>query len=104
MKEIVFITPDDAAFGFSMIGLRQMVIEPAKTEGVLRQAMTDDTIGLIVLDERLLITLPEEILQDIERRWNGVLTILPGPQEGVLHDAYVSRLVSRAIGYQVKLN
>lgn len=103
MKEILFITPDDATLGFAMVGVRQLVIEPQGVEMALRQAMAEDTVGLIVLDERLLASLAEQTLQEMERHWSGVVTILPAPVATTLRDDYISRLVSRAIGYQVKL-
>ncbi len=104
MKEILFLTPDDATLGFAMVGVRQQVVLPQGTEMALRQAVAESDVGLIVLDERLLAAISEQALQAIERQWPGVVTILPGPEESTPQEDYITQLVARAIGYQVKLS
>jgi len=104
MKEIVVISTEDAALGFAMIGLRQMAATVNDVAGLLKLLVEDSDIGLIILDERLLEGVEEEALQWIERNWQGVLTVLPAPQLANVEADYVNRLVTRAIGYQVRLN
>ena len=110
MKKIVFITPPDAAYGFSLAGVPQCAVAAPEAEDTLRTTMSDPETGLIVLDERLITSaqagqgVPAEYLQDLERGWHGILLVLPAPikpPEEV--EDYAARLIRRAIGYHVRL-
>ena len=104
MKAICFLTPEDAAFGFAMTGIEQRTTRPEVAEEALRAALADGAIGLVALDERLLSGISEETLLWAERRRQGILVVLPAPAMGALGGDYVNQLVSRAIGYQVRLD
>jgi V/A-type H+-transporting ATPase subunit F len=40
----------------------------------------------------------------MERRWPGLVVMLPAPREGArVEEDYVLRLIRRALGYQVRL-
>lgn len=104
MKKIIFITPPDARYGFSLTGVSQLIAEPGEAEGAVDRTLGDPDCGVLVLDERLLAGLDEERLQQREKRWPGVVVILPAPETGgrVAED-YAERLIRRVIGYQVRL-
>lgn len=104
MTSIRFITPEDAAFGFGMAGIGQVVTGTDLAELAVREAMADAAIGLIALDERLLASLSEETLRFAEKRWQGVFVVLPAPAGPQAAADYVNQLVARAIGYQVRLD
>ncbi len=104
MKKIVFITPGDAEFGFGLAGIGQQVAEPEGAEAAVRAVVADADTGLVVLDERLLTAVGEELLRDLEDDWRGVVLVLPSPElppAGV--EDYAARLIRRAIGYHVRL-
>ncbi|HML78565.1 V-type ATP synthase subunit F [Geobacter sulfurreducens] len=104
MKRIVFITPADARYGFSLAGVTQLTAAPAEAEAAVRQAMADPECGLVVIDERLLLGIGEERFQEMERRWFGVLIVLPAPEAaGNEEEDYAARLIRRVIGYHVRL-
>lgn len=103
MTAIRFITPADAAFGFGITGIGQSVTGPEQADQTVREAMTDAAIGLIALDERLLAALSAETMHFAEKRWPGVFVVLPAPAGTEAGGDYVSQLVARAIGYQVRL-
>ena len=67
--------------------------------------MADPDSGVVVIDERLLTGIGEERFREMERRWYGMLIVLPSPEkvgaEGV--EDYAQRLIKRAIGYHVRL-
>lgn len=104
MKRIVFITGPDAEYGFSLAGMPQRTAAYSEgTEGLLREAMTEEN-GLVIIDERLMKDVTEERLREIEKRWHGILLILPAPERpGVVAEDYIARLMQRAIGYHVRL-
>jgi len=104
VKKIVFITPADARYGFSLTGVRQMVLAPPELGKTLRTLVDDTAVGLVVIDERLTSSLAPARLRAIERRWPGVVIVLPAPEKAALpEEDYALRLIRRAIGYQVRL-
>ena len=105
MKNLVFITPADARHGFILAGARQLVVTAADAEATLRQILADPDTSVAVIDERLLAGIPEERFREMERRWFGLLIVLPAPEKiGEEGEDYAARLIRRVIGYHVRLN
>lgn len=104
MKNIVFLTPPDAEYGFILAGAVQHIPREECVEEYLKKILTSPGAGLVVIDERLLSGISDEKLREMEDRWYGVMLILPAPQEkGFAAEDYAMRLISRAIGYHVRL-
>lgn len=104
MKRIVFLTPQDARFGFSLTGVRQIVTCPDRLLATLRDVMDNSEIGVLAVDERLVGETPLETLRRLEAQWPGLIVIVPGPEEAAIaEEDYSLRLIRRAIGYQVML-
>jgi V/A-type H+-transporting ATPase subunit F len=106
MKKILFITPEDARFGFTLSGVRQLVTDPAGAAGAVAGAgaVAEANTGLIFIDERLYRHLDEEWLDGVEKRWPGLLIVLPAPEKlAELPADYAMELIAKAIGYQVRL-
>jgi len=105
LKKIVFITPGDAEFGFSLTGTEQRIADEAGLMTILKDTAVDPDTGLIIIDERLMNSDNEEMMKDMERSWHGILLVLPSPEwAGAEIEDYASRLIRRAIGYHVRLN
>ncbi len=105
MKTILFLTPPEARYGFSLTGVVQQTVETEAAESDLRAALQNPGTGVVVIDERLLQKIPEQRIVDMERRWPGLLIVLPVPAKGEEQEEdAILRMVRRAIGYQVKLN
>ena len=105
MKNIVFITPRDAQHGFSLSGVAQFIAAPGEAEAAIQQAMGDPDCGVVIIDERLLAEIREERFREMEKRWFGVLIVLPAPAKvGKEGEDYAERLIRRVIGYHVRLN
>ena len=105
MKKIAFMTPLDADRGFLLAGVSQHAVPAGEAEGKLRELMQDPDMGLIVIDERLLRSLDDERLRELERGWRGVVLSLPSPEKAVPEaEDYATRLIRRAIGYHVRLH
>ncbi len=110
MRKIVFITPRDVEYGFSLTGIEQTIAEAQDAEAVLISTMGDTENGLVIVDERLLSDqressgVSEERLRELENQWQGILLVLPSPEkpEAEVED-YAARLIRRAIGYHVRL-
>ena len=104
MKKIVVITPRDARFGFSLAGVTQLVAAPEEVEGAVCRSMEDPDCGVVIVDERLLSGMAEERFRAMEKRWFGVLVVLPAPETvGRVAEDYAERLMRRVIGYHVRL-
>ncbi len=105
MKRIAFITPEDTRPGFALAGVTHHTARPEEAEALLAKVMADPDTGLAVIEERLASAIDEERFQEMERRWFGVLLVLPSPAEvGVAEEDYVERLIRRAIGYHLRLS
>lgn len=104
MRKVVFITPPDAKYGFSLAGIRHLAVEAGDALKTLQAVLAEPETGLIVMDERLIGAVGEERMREIEQAWNGVFLVLPSPvkQPPEIED-YAARLIRRAIGYHVRL-
>lgn len=104
MKKVVFITTPDAKYGFGLAGVVQYTARGEDAEAVLKEVMTQDDTGLVVLDERLTANIGEDSLRDIEQGWHGILLVLPAPvKPGAAVRDYAAELIQRVIGYHIRL-
>ncbi len=105
MKKIVFITPADAAPGFALAGVTHYASSPGDAEALLKKVMADPDTGVAVIDERLAMAIEEDRFREMERRWFGILLVLPTPwgAGGEAWEDYARRLISKAIGYHVRV-
>jgi len=105
VRRIVVVTPTDARLGFALGGVRQVTSDAAGFDACLRELMADADNGIVVVDERLVPGAAQQRLRELERRWEGLFVVLPGPGGAVpAVEDYVLRLIRRAIGYQVRLS
>jgi len=105
MKRIAVITPPDARHGFALGGVRQRVAAPEALAPTLRELAADPVTGVVIIDERLTAGRARDDIAMLERRWPGLVVVLPAPERAALaEEDYVLRLIRRAIGYQVRLN
>lgn len=104
MKTIVFITPRDARHGFDLSGVTQFIVTPDEAEATIQRAMADPDCGVVIIDERLLAGIGDERFREMERRWFGVLIVLPAPEKmGEEGEDYAERFIRKVIGYHVRL-
>lgn len=105
MKRIVALTPPDASHGFALGGVVQLTATPMDLPARLRQLAGERDTGVVIVDERLLSERARAEIATLERRWPGLVIVLPSPDAaGTAEEDYVLKLIRRAIGYQVKLN
>ena len=104
MKRVVVMTPSDVRHGFALTGVRQRTPVPGQLPDELSALLDDPTVGLVIVDERLVDDGTQVMLRQLERQSPGVVVILPSPRAAVpLEEDYILRLVRRALGYQVRL-
>ena len=104
MKKVLFITPEDAEYGFRLTGAEHFVIKEGALEETLRTVMANEETGLVIVDDRLARGMSDARLREMEKRWYGILLILPAPEKpGAEVEDYAMRLIRRAIGYHVKV-
>lgn len=105
MKHIVVLTPADARHGFALAGVSQVTLAPEGLQRALHELVRDPGTGVIVVDERLVAGAPADRFRDMERRWPGLVVVLPSPERAAkVEEDYALRLIRRAIGYQVRLS
>jgi V/A-type H+/Na+-transporting ATPase subunit F len=104
MSKVIFITPEDARYGFGLAGATQEITAGPETVATLQRVADDPGVGLIFLDERLHQHLDSEWLAHFEKHWPGMLVVLPAPARLAAPELdYAMQLIVRAIGYQVRL-
>lgn len=103
MTEVVFITPVDARFGFSLAGTMQLTVAEEQAEELLRQTVADSDVGVVVIDERLVKAIDAKHYSELEEGWRGLLVTLPAPERETVEEDYLQRLIKRALGYHVRL-
>lgn len=103
MNRIVALTPADADNGFACCGAVQHAVAPGQAAQTLAQALDEAGSGVVILDERLVEEVGEDMLHSFERRWPGVLVVLPPPGVSGAGEDYAMRLIRKAVGYQVKV-
>ncbi|MBJ6725173.1 V-type ATP synthase subunit F [Geomesophilobacter sediminis] len=104
MKKVLFITPADASHGFALAGAAQEVVAAAEAEAALVRVAGEPDTAVAAIDERLLGGIGEDRLRALEKRWSGVLVVLPAPATTAESaEDYALRLIRRAIGYHVRM-
>lgn len=104
MKRVVFITPEDARYGFSLVGVGQIIASQEDIEAVLNKVLVEKETGIVVLDERLSKGIDPERLRQMEERWFGLFLILPAPERPLTAtEDYALEIIKRAIGYHVRI-
>ena len=103
MTEVVFITPEDARYGFSLAGTMQLTVAAEQAEELLRQTIAEADVGVVVIDERLVKAIDAKYFSELEEHWLGLLVTLPAPKRETVEEDYLQRLIKRALGYHVRL-
>lgn len=104
MKRLVFVTPPPADPGFALAGAMQEVATPAQIEATLGRLLAEENNAAVVVDERLLATVPDERLRLLEGNSRILLLALPAPLGGAEGEDYIRRLLRRVLGYQVRIS
>jgi len=103
MKKIAFITTEDADYGFRLAGASQFIAGKEKVVDLVEELIERQEFGIILIDERVLDNDILGKIDELQQNFEGIVSTLPSPyEEGEMAYDIVDRLVSRAIGYQVR--
>ena len=107
MYKVVVLTDTDTADGFRLAGVDVTVCDsPEMTRAQLVSLLDDDSTGIIAVNERLMAGVDERVQKKIDSIYRPIVVSLPIREKleiGEDHRAYLSRLIRRAIGFDITL-
>lgn len=107
MYKVVVLTDPDNGSGFRLAGV-DVVTAASIPEAHTRLAalLDDDTAGIIVVNETLTEAIDERMARKIESIYRPIIVSLPIREKLEIatdHQAYLARLIRRAIGFDITL-
>lgn len=107
MKRFLVITGEGGSAGFRAAGFESVEVKGAQEAAELLMRLTEEEkCGLIAVEEKLLLGVPETVMRRIRRKGLPVVMHIniPGKwEERGVGESPVVRLIRRAIGYQIKI-
>lgn len=107
MYKVVVLTDPDTADGFRLAGVDVATVDsPEQARRTLSSLLDDDATGIIAVNERLMAAVDERIQKKIDSIYRPIVVSLPIREKlemGEDHRAYLSRLIRRAIGFDITL-
>ena len=107
MYKVIVITDSETADGFRLSGCDvQEVDSPEEARRALASLVDDDESGIIAVNERLMSAVDERLQRKIDSIYRPIVVSMPVREKlqvGEDHRAYLSRLIRRAIGFDITL-
>jgi V/A-type H+/Na+-transporting ATPase subunit F len=107
LYKVVVLTDTDTADGFRLAGVDVDVCDtPEMARIKLASLLDDDSAGIIAINERLMSGVDERTQKKIDSIYRPIVVSLPIREKleiGEDHRAYLSRLIRRAIGFDITL-
>jgi V/A-type H+-transporting ATPase subunit F len=107
LYKLVVLTDADTADGFRLAGVDVEVMDtPEMTRSRLASLLDTDSSGIIAVNERLMTAIDERLRRKIDSIYRPIVVSLPIREKleiGEDHRAYLSRLIRRAIGFDITL-
>jgi len=107
LYKVVVLTDSDNAAGFRLAGVDVETADSIQEAHVkLGALLDDDTAGIIVLNEALTEAIDERMAKKIESIYRPIVVSLPIREKLEIatdHQAYLARLIRRAIGFDITL-
>ena len=107
MYKVVVLTDPDTADGFRLAGVDVQVVESNDmARKQLNALLDDDTSGIIAVNEKMMAAIDERTQKKIDSIYRPIVISLPIKEQlemGEDHRAYLSRLIRRAIGFDITL-
>lgn len=104
---VTVITDPDTADGFRLAGVLVRVADSAEqARGILAGLLDDDVTGIVVVNERFMAAVDERLQNKIDSLYRPIVVSLPIREHleiGEDHRTYLSRLIRRAIGFDITL-
>ncbi len=107
MYKLIVLTDAENADGFRLAGVDVSIAEtPEMARKVLAALIDEDSSGIIAVNERLMTGVDERLQRKIDSIYRPIVVSLPIREKlevGEDHRAYLSRLIRRAIGFDITL-
>jgi V/A-type H+-transporting ATPase subunit F len=105
--KLIVLTDPDNADGFRLGGCDVRVAEsPDEARRTLAELVDDDVSGIIALNAAFAAAIDERLQKKIDSTYRPIVVSLPITEKlevGQDHRAYLSRLIRRAIGFDITL-
>lgn len=108
MYKLVVLTDPENALGFRLAGVDvQEASSPSEAREKLTALINDDTSGIIAMNEKFMGAIDERTRRRIDTLYRPIIVPLPIKEKLVEGEetrrSYLSRLVQRAIGFDITL-
>lgn len=107
MYRLIVLTDPDTADGFGLAGVDVVTAEtPDDARRKLNQLLDDDSSGIVAVNESFMADIDERTQQKINTIYRPIVITLPIREKLATeedHRAYLSRLIRRAIGFDITL-
>jgi len=107
LYKVVVLTDPDTADGFRLAGVDVQVVESNDmARKQLNALLDDDSSGIIAVNEKMMAAIDERTQKKIDSIYRPIVISLPIKEQlemGEDHRAYLSRLIRRAIGFDITL-
>jgi V/A-type H+/Na+-transporting ATPase subunit F len=107
LYKLIVLTDPETADGFRLAGVDVRVAENNEdARKVLAGLVDDDSSGIIAVNEQMMAGVDERLQHKIDSIYRPIVISLPITERlqiGQDHRAYLSRLIRRAIGFDITL-
>ena len=107
MYKVIVITDSETADGFRLSGCDVVEVDsPEMARRTLAGLVDDDASGIIAVNEHLMSAVDERLQRKIDSIYRPIVVSMPVKERlevGEDHRAYLSRLIRRAIGFDITL-
>ncbi|GAB4284199.1 MAG: hypothetical protein Kow0067_05850 [Coriobacteriia bacterium] len=107
MYKLIVLTDPDTADGFGLAGVDVVTAyDDDDARKKLNGLLDDDTSGIVAVNEAFMTDIDERTQQKINQTYRPIVISLPIQErlhEEEDHRAYLSRLIRRAIGFDITL-
>jgi len=107
LYKLVVLTDSDTADGFRLAGVDVEVADsPDMARKRLNALIDEESSGIIAVNERMMAHIDERTQKKIDSIYRPIVISLPIREKlemGEDHRAYLSRLIRRAIGFDITL-
>ena len=107
MYKVVVLTDSDTADGFRLAGVDVEIADSTDmARKLLNSLLDDESSGIIAVNEKMMAAIDERTQKKIDSIYRPIVISLPIKEQlqmGEDHRAYLSRLIRRAIGFDITL-
>jgi V/A-type H+-transporting ATPase subunit F len=103
MYKFIVVTDTDTAAGFRLAGVEVVEAKtPEDAKKIIQHLIYQDDTGILAVNEEYMDILDEKVVKEIERTHRPIVIPIPSAvRKGVDRQAYMERLLQKAIGYNI---